>query len=502
MPPDTSLGVASLPAAPPVPVRSILRQTSAYSGAGDESPAASTAAQQADGSSVSEGSSASSAMDQHLDSLRQGIADNQNATAGVSSSAAQPHTSTQQRAAYVPRQQRREQREARGDLSERAVRHAAREERLRQQLDGLSRASRRRQRTDEEVAEDAGPPAQRLRTETGRAFFAHCSADFSEAEKAWDTGLGLDEPLFDNGKLHPTVLQALGNCAGGMDVKLKDGRVYLAPSTHVPLGSTQRSFDFTALQAVSAILAEKPAQKKFTFKLLAGDNRPCFLMSQLLNGECIQSKLNARDNRGEMQYFCTAVEIGRDQLPAERLRGNYCLVAWGDTMAPRFLSIEEAHCDFAGCFVARVYYDVMDDVHEAAEAYTREKGLKSSALTITLEDAAAVGLSSYIYAAICAEALAIDRHGVLGERFKKAELTRLKRNLVTSRLLITIKVDRTTGLLIKFKVRWISRGFQDRRFFQNRVGDIPSCRSHTAHDASITLVAQFVSDRDCFPSCR
>eukprot|EP00392_Amoebophrya_sp_AT5.2_P017944 g18372.t1 len=85
--------------------------------------------------------------------------------------------------------------------------------------------------------------------------------------------------------------------------------------------------------------------------------------------------------------------------------------------------------------------------------------------------------------------VAVQSHGVFGRTAMKSEVK--DKNIMSSRLVVVIKIDLTTGLVSRVKSRWVSRGFEDRRFGKNKAENALQCRSYTMNEMSYTLLLQF-----------
>eukprot|EP00392_Amoebophrya_sp_AT5.2_P017650 g18049.t1 len=347
------------------------------------------------------------------------------------------------------------------------------------------------------------PDMKRFRSKTGN-LYKTAAADplLSQTADRRPVRMPPDTPLFVDGRASSFLLKALDDCVTEMSLQVEKGKIFLTPSRFVEPKTKWRQFDFSALLPLQQLLndeREKGKQVNFTYKLMEDENRPCSMLSQLLNGREVQTVLNSKDNRTEIVYNCTAVEVGWERVPVGKLRGDHCFVAFGEDASPEFLEPATAAEHRPGCWVARVYFEHMESAHQGMKDFAAD--CKSSSIIMTDRDAEALGFMSYLYAACVGEVQAIDRHGVFGSRHSLDELAKGRKNLVSSRLLLTIKIDRTSGEIVKLKCRWISRGYEDRRFHRDRrVGEQPSCRSHTLHDQTLVLVVQFLQAMGVPPS--
>eukprot|EP00392_Amoebophrya_sp_AT5.2_P018194 g18671.t1 len=309
--------------------------------------------------------------------------------------------------------------------------------------------------------------------------------DFGHICEQCDRGciyFGRDEAIIKDDFLHPKVLKEMQNCASRMELKLEGGKVFLSPAEVSTEGAKERAYDFSVLPAVSAALKGK---KKHVGRLMHTDSI-CWQMGQLLNGRAIDTELNNKNNR-DVSYVVTAVEINRGQaLTPSKFRGNSIMLKWGETTTPVFVDESATgEKNQEDCWYARLFYEVPADAHEKLQAHV--EGHKSSALEISEETAALMGFESYFLPSVRNEVKAVMKHGIFGRSADKKDVT--DKNVITSRLVVVIKVDLGTGRVSRVKSRWVSRGFQDRRF--GKKGEGLDCRSHTMSDASFLFLLQF-----------
>eukprot|EP00392_Amoebophrya_sp_AT5.2_P014881 g15058.t1 len=275
-----------------------------------------------------------------------------------------------------------------------------------------------------------------------------------------------------------------------MRLRVDEGQLYLTPSDEQPIGTVERAYDFSVLPAVVEQLGEK---QRHEGRLISSDGL-CYQFSQLLNGRPVKELLNAKDSR-DIDYVVTAVEVQKGQVyrPSQYI-GNNILLRWGEGVAPEFVSDaelreeEERKTVKQECWYARLFYEVTHDAHEKLQLFT--EGAKSSAIEIDEKDAEKIGFQSYFIPSVRGEVKAVVGHGIFGRTAKRKEIT--AKNVITSRLVVVIKIDIGTGLVSRIKSRWVSRGFEDRRFGKkNSKGAGLNCRSHTMSDASYLFLMQF-----------
>eukprot|EP00392_Amoebophrya_sp_AT5.2_P018501 g19058.t1 len=309
---------------------------------------------------------------------------------------------------------------------------------------------------------------------TGSTFFSTSGATVGAVKPS--------SQLFQGGVLHPAVLQSLRGCVSSMSLHLHGGSVFLSPSTAVADDGRLRGLDFSVLPAVTEAL-ESAGGNSWRFKITSGD-KVVFMFSQLLNGMPIEDKMSPKDMR-EVRHCCTAAEIGRGKLPVQRLRGSFVTLRWGSRCPPEVLDGEETFStDVKDAFFARIFFETCSDAHEAIEQFAL--GQKGGTLVISEETATRLGFQCYYYAALDAEVGSVVSHGVFGRTCRASDCP--SRNVMTSRVVVVVKVDISSGKLVKVKCRWVGRGFQDKRFHSG--SSLPPCRSYTLGDASFLLLLQ------------
>eukprot|EP00392_Amoebophrya_sp_AT5.2_P017582 g17963.t1 len=371
--------------------------------------------------------------------------------------------------------------------TERALRHQARRARL-DNLDGhkiktIHRRGAPYQRPEGETAAAAATPSpQTMTTRPASAFLTYASADHDEVNHEAVVELAPGECLFTRGILHEKVRKEVETFRTSVQMSMKDGKIYLSSAVEVPV-PRERAFDFGVLPKVTALM-QKRDNKDLQSKLHRGKNDLCFTFSQLLNGRCIKRRMSPK-NPGkvpEIHYVVVEANVFHEKARGQTPRGRHCFIRWGDETTPTFVSEEEAKQAVPGTYVARVFFEGVEQALEAVELYT--KGLKSSVIVCKMEDAIKLGFASFCYAACILEIQAIDRNGVLGRRAKIKDLK--GKNVVTSRWLLVLKIERAAGAFTKAKARWITHGFRDVRYHRGR-GEAPSSRCYTVND--LTIVA-------------
>eukprot|EP00392_Amoebophrya_sp_AT5.2_P017815 g18232.t1 len=249
-------------------------------------------------------------------------------------------------------------------------------------------------------------------------------------------------------------------------------------------------YDFTALPEI----AKKLNGTRRKHGRLMHLDPLCFDFSQLLNGRTIEDKLNAKDNR-DIDYVVTAYEINTNRVFApSQYSGHSILLRWGADTTPEFISEDEKEwTPTAGDFwVARIFYEKTNTAHDKMQLCASEG--KSGAVIIDEKTAAKMGFESYYVPSVRKEVAAVVNHGVFGETKMRHEVT--DKNIMSSRLVVVIKVDLTTGKASRVKSRWVSRGFEDRRFGKKN-GNSLDCRSFTMSDASFLMLMQFLQATRC-----
>eukprot|EP00392_Amoebophrya_sp_AT5.2_P017946 g18374.t1 len=300
------------------------------------------------------------------------------------------------------------------------------------------------------------------------------------------------ESFLSNGVLHPAALKALNACSGSVQVGVESGKVYFSADDNVPDADAERAVDYSVLPRVKELL-EAEAGGKQVYRLCRGSNDVCFLMSQMCNGRCIRGELNVKDNR-DIRHVCTEAHCFQHKLTGHLPTGRRVFVRWGDEFAPIFCREESAREEIRGTWVIAIFYEVCENSHEAMAQCT--EGNKTGTIVTTLKDAARLGFLGYVYSAMAKEVKTVYRHGVFeDETYRLEELRAQKKNIVPSRMLLAIKIDRITGQVVKVKGRWITQGFRDRRFHGDATENMPARRSHTISDVAASLMANYFQAR-------
>eukprot|EP00392_Amoebophrya_sp_AT5.2_P017701 g18108.t1 len=228
------------------------------------------------------------------------------------------------------------------------------------------------------------------------------------------------ECLFTRGVLHEDVRRELETFRTSAQMSFSDGKIFLSSAVEQPV-PRERAFDFGALPKVTSLMQNRNSAD-LQSRLHKGKNDLCFTFSQLLNGRCIKHRLSPK-NPGklpEVHYVVVEATVFHERARGQTPRGRHCFLRWGDQTTPKFVSEEEAQLPVAGTYVARLFFEGVEQALEAVEMYT--KGLKSSLLVVKMEDAIKLGFASFCYAACVLEIQAIDRNGVLGRRAKLKDL--------------------------------------------------------------------------------
>eukprot|EP00392_Amoebophrya_sp_AT5.2_P017972 g18415.t1 len=328
-------------------------------------------------------------------------------------------------------------------------------------------------------AEDDVQKKQKTETAAASTFLVKCG-------KLWGAKDGIqfekNEKIFDQDLLNTRVLEEMKHCVTTMELKVQDGKVFLTPAEIGVADAKMRAYDFTVLPAVDATLQGKST---YTGRLMQSDP-VCWKFSQLLNGKEIETKLNNKDCR-DVEYAVTAVEIQRNKpVTPPRYRGNSLLLRWGENLTPEFVEEDTATWSEAkDCWVARVFYELTTEAHDKMQQHV--EGQKGSAIELSEETAAQLGFECYYMPSVRDEVRAVMKHGIFGENRDKRDVK--DKNILSSRLVVVIKVDLGTGQVSRIKSRWVSRGFQDRRF--QKGGSGLNCRSHTMSDSSFLFMVQF-----------
>eukprot|EP00392_Amoebophrya_sp_AT5.2_P017633 g18031.t1 len=318
-------------------------------------------------------------------------------------------------------------------------------------------------------------------------FATYTSPDHDEHANETEIQLEPGETLFTDGVLHERVREEMDKYRTSVNLSVKEGKIYLSSALETPSPAPNRAFDFSVLPKVTAMM-EKDKQREFVSRLHKGSNDVCFVFSQLLNGQCVRSRMSPKHPGESREVHHVAVEVGvfRGKLRGATAKGRVCFLRWGHEMTPVFESEEEARREVDGTFVARIFFETCDDALEAVKLYTH--GLKSSLIVVKLEDAVKLGFAMFVYPACVLEVQAIDKNGVLGKRYKLSELK--GKNVVSSRWLVAVKIERVTGVFTKAKARWITQGYKDLRY-KRANGDRPDKRCYTVSDATITAMLYY-----------
>eukprot|EP00392_Amoebophrya_sp_AT5.2_P016526 g16792.t1 len=345
----------------------------------------------------------------------------------------------------------------------------------------------------EQAAERGGPRSSRygpvrptrapLRS-TPAAAYITVSKEQSSKDATW---IAPEEKAVSGGYLHEALRQKLRNCVSTMELKIEEGQLYLTPSSSIPIGNVVRGYDFSVLPEVVSRLGDK---QQHDGKLLQSDGF-CYLFSQLLNGKPVKEMMNSSDNR-DLDYVVTAVEMQKGgALAPSKYIGNSVIVRWGEELSPEIVTEEEIRDRpvSGAVWVAKLYYEVTHDAHEKMQLFTA--GAKSSAVEVDEKTAERLGFQSYYVPSVRSEVKAVVGHGIFGRTARRKDVT--ARNIITSRLVVVIKIDLGTGKVSRIKSRWVSRGFEDRRFHKGEAG--LKCRSYTMADASYLFLLQFAQAR-------
>eukprot|EP00392_Amoebophrya_sp_AT5.2_P017237 g17566.t1 len=230
------------------------------------------------------------------------------------------------------------------------------------------------------------------------------------------------------------------------------GHLYLTPTVFEPTTDVLRSIDYSVLPQVEALLGNETRQH---YKLMPGKNQIVFLFSQLMNGRCIRGELNAKSNK-DIKYCVTEVVCMKDSAHSMKDRthggkhksqnlpiGRRTFVRWGGAAVPRFESEEQAQKHISDTWVAAIYFEECLSAHDAMNNFA--SGEKSGAMIVTVEDASELGFLSYLYPGLAAEIKVIFGHKIFGRQGNLPDLKARKANVVTSRFLIVLKIDRFTG---------------------------------------------------------
>eukprot|EP00392_Amoebophrya_sp_AT5.2_P017466 g17823.t1 len=345
---------------------------------------------------------------------------------------------------------------------------------------------------EEQEEQDRLQASKRAKSNPAKLLLTHSTPSLPESWRSSSTKqfkIPEEERLFTDGCLHPSVLKTLNSCKTGMEMVYENGSTYLTTPFDYPEGNADRAVDFSVLAKIeSLVTAEKQQQQQYDYKLMKGPNEVVFLGSQLLNGRCIRKSLNQRDNRKDLQYVVVEASVCREKA-SRPAAGRSTFVRWGGGTSPRFEKAEDAQKYIKDSWVLTLYFEVCETAHEALEQFTKD--VKSSSIVVTVEDGIAGGFLEYLCPAMAEEMRVIDKHKIFGREHKLADVKKRRKNLVTSRLLLVIKVDRITGEIVKVKGRWVTQGFRDLRFKRPDGAAAPPCRSYTICDTSITILLQY-----------
>eukprot|EP00392_Amoebophrya_sp_AT5.2_P004492 g4500.t1 len=294
--------------------------------------------------------------------------------------------------------------------------------------------------------------------------------------------LGPEELLIKDGKVHQVLREKLRHCVSTMELKAEGGHLFLNPTSSEALATVRRAYDFSCMPQVT----EKLGTKTRHHGRIINSDGLCPLFSQVLNGRPVEHLLNAKDNR-DVDYVVTAVEIQKNKLYSpSQYTGNSTILRWGTNLAPEFVEEDSSTwstCD--DCWVARIFFEVTSDAQEKLQLYT--EGVKSSSIEVDEATAERLGFQSYYVPSVRAEVKAVVGHGIFGRTAKRKDIS--AKNVMTSRLVVVVKVDLGTGLVSRIKSRWVSRGFEDKRF--SKKGPGLNCRSYTMSDTSYLFLMQY-----------
>eukprot|EP00392_Amoebophrya_sp_AT5.2_P016463 g16725.t1 len=382
--------------------------------------------------------------------------------------------------------------EATAQISERALRHQKRQETLRR-LDQKNIVRKRgaalKQWDDEPELLDA-QALKRARADLCSEFWCYTSIGYEKKEDVREVAVGLDQTdrLLNHGHVHEILLHAMQQCETEMQLVIRNGKAFLTPDVNTPDSDVVRSVDFSVLPQLEKLIG--PERKASSYKLLEGKNTVLFMLSQLMNGKPIRDKLNFKDNRRDIRYVVVSAHFQPDRIKGDLPPGKLTFLRWGPTMTPQFQSEEAARRAHADTWVVAIYFEVTTEAHEALEKFGAD--CKSSAVIVTIEDAAKLNFLCYVFPALVQEIASVWGHKIFGREGDLAKLKREKKNVVTSRFVITIKIDRFTGEVQKVKGRWVTQGFRDDRFKRPQKSDLPPSRSHTVADSTVLLLCQFL----------
>eukprot|EP00392_Amoebophrya_sp_AT5.2_P017610 g17998.t1 len=296
-----------------------------------------------------------------------------------------------------------------------------------------------------------------------------------------------EERFVESGLLHPKLLHALNESKTTAELVFENGSAFLTAPLDVPDSDVVQAIDFAALPDIAAVL-DKDGRSKQRHQLMSGPNDMVFKASQFLNGACIRDKMNFKDNRREFRFAVTEVDCYKDGVTGHPGLGQVYRVRWGSNHTPTFENEADSKRQIPGTWVMLMYFESCTEAHQALETFTKD--VKSSSIVVTVADAERLGFLSYVYPAIAEEMRVINKHKIFGREKKLSELKRARKNVVTSRFLLVVKVCRISGEILKVKGRWVTQGFRDVRF-KRTSGEAPPSRSHTIADSSIALLCQY-----------
>lgn len=160
---------------------------------------------------------------------------------------------------------------------------------------------------------------------------------------------------------------------------------------------------------------------------------------------------------------------------------NQLHVVWGSKTSPRiYRSSSDFNSDTLppSTFVMSIKYEIPSEGHDNIDSYYQER-MVSGSVEIETKLAEKLGIVNLVVPSLVGEVHSILDNNVFGRSdYRKKDDVR---NIVTSRIVFTIKMDVVSGGLSKLKSRWVSRGFEDLRSHL-------VCRSYTLSEPSLTML--------------
>eukprot|EP00392_Amoebophrya_sp_AT5.2_P016215 g16472.t1 len=376
-------------------------------------------------------------------------------------------------------------------------------------MDGIKRAEQKRKR-EYEQGEDAGESKlRRLNARPAAAFlsFASPSAAACPDRLKVDTRLSPCESAIVQGQLHPKILRAMRSCATTMELAVESGKTFLVPAVLDAPGDAERAIDFSVLPDITEKLQESTLSQ-WRGRLMHQDDM-VWKWTQLLNGRPVGDQEVNPKNNTDVRFVCTAYEIRRGSMVSPRTPGRCVFLRWGPQTTPEFVDRDDKRPVLRDEYTACIFIETTRDAHDEINNFTA--ACRSSAIVVSERTAEELGCLSYFYAALRDEVGEIVSNDVFDGGCTAEELRQRGQKAITSRIVITIKCDRTNGCFTKWKVRWVSRGFEDRRFSGDAASSLPSCRAYTLGDTSALWLLQlaqamrevpgFVDVRTAFLRC-